>query len=37
MRKIKKADFKVKDVAPNEHLEFLIKNTTPCQRWKWLG
>ena len=36
MKKIKKAEFEVKDVEPFEHLEFVVKNTTAAQRLKWL-
>jgi len=36
MNKIKVAKFSIKDIEPFEHLEFIIKNTTPHQRYKGL-
>jgi hypothetical protein len=36
MRKIKVNNIKVRDIEPFEHLEFVVKNTTPYQRYKGL-
>ena len=36
MSKIKINNFKIKDIEPFEHLAFIVKNTTPYQRLKWL-
>ena len=36
MSKIKAGNFKLKDVEPFEHLEFVLRHTTPSQRLKWL-
>jgi hypothetical protein len=38
MVKIKEVNnFNLKGVAPFEHLEFILKNTTPYNRLVWLG
>ena len=36
MNKIKAGNFRIKDIVPFEHLEFILKHTTPYQRFKWL-
>jgi hypothetical protein len=36
MSRVKKANFSVRDIAPFEHLEFCVENTTPAQRLRWL-
>jgi ABC-type lipoprotein release transport system permease subunit len=36
MNKAKVINFKLKDLTPDEHIEFILKKTTPLQRFKWL-
>lgn len=36
MKEIKVSNLKVRDIEPFEHLEDIIKNTTPYQRYQWL-
>lgn len=37
MTKAQRLHFRAEDVTPYEHLEFVVKNSTPSQRLKWLG
>lgn len=36
MKTVKGPNFKAGEIIPYEHLEFVVRNTTPYQRWKGL-
>lgn len=36
MNKTKVSKFKVEDIEPFEHLEFIVRNSTPQERYKGL-
>ena len=36
MNKVRINNFRIRNIEPFEHLDYIIKNTTPTQRLKWL-